>query len=78
MKKSDIEHVQRSRFLETSHKVKTQVENIVNSINLKYPELADSVEIPNSMIRSANDGNTSILSNFMIYSNSMFKQNLLA
>jgi hypothetical protein len=78
MKRSDIEHVQRSRFLESSRKVKSQVENIVNSINLKYPELADSIEIPNSIIRSSNDSNSNIISHFMNYSTSMLKQKLLA
>ncbi|MGE5382606.1 MAG: hypothetical protein ACM3PX_04170, partial [Omnitrophica WOR_2 bacterium] len=46
MKKSDIEHIQRSRYLDSGQKIKSQVDNIVRSINLKYPELAGNIEIP--------------------------------
>ncbi len=76
MKKSDIEHIQRSRFLESSRKVKSQVENMVNSINMKYPELADCIEIPNKIIRNANDSN--YINNLVYYSRKVFNQNLLA
>lgn len=78
MKKSDIEHIQRSRFLESSRKVKSQVENIVNSINLKYPELADCIEIPNSMIKNAKDSDSNYISSLVYYSRRVFKHNLLA
>jgi hypothetical protein len=50
MKKSDIEHIQRSRFLESGKKLKAQVDNIVRSINFKYPELARSIEIPKEIL----------------------------
>lgn len=48
MKKSELEHIQRCRFLESGQKVKKQVETIVRSINLKYPELAGKIEIQQS------------------------------
>ncbi|GEM_PF-2220621 len=50
MKKSDIEHVQRSLFLESGRKLKSQIDNIVQSINLKYPELANNIEFPQSLL----------------------------
>lgn len=46
MKKVDIEHIQRSRFLASGQKMKSNVEKIVQNINLKYPEIADNIEIP--------------------------------
>lgn len=45
MKKVDIEHIQRSRFLASGQKMKSNVEKIVQNINLKYPEIADNIEI---------------------------------
>lgn len=46
MKKVDLEHIQRSRFLASGQKMKSNVEKIVQNINLKYPEIADNIEIP--------------------------------
>jgi hypothetical protein len=46
MKKVDIDHIQRSRFLASGQKMKSNVERIVQNINLKYPEIADNIEIP--------------------------------
>lgn len=70
MKKSEIEHAQRCRFLESGEKVKSQVETIVRSINLKYPELAGKIEIPQTDIyqssrSAANESLKKYLSIFM-------------
>lgn len=45
MKKKDIEHIHRSRFLATEQKILLQISNIVRSLNLKYPEIANHIEI---------------------------------
>ncbi len=78
MKKSDIEHIQRSRFLESSRQDKSQVENIVNSINLKYPELADCIEIPLNMNNDIKDNNYNYIGSLIYYSRKVFNHNLLA
>jgi hypothetical protein len=49
MKKVDIDHIQRSRFLASGQKMKSNVERIVQNINLKYPEIADNIEIPHEV-----------------------------
>jgi hypothetical protein len=78
MKKSDIEHIQRSRFLESSRHVRSQVDNIVNSINSKYPELADRIEIHHNMSGNHRSTTLGYISSLMNLSNNLIKQNLLA
>lgn len=79
MKKSDIEHIQRSRFLNSGQKIKNQIDNIVRSINYKYPELAKNIEIPQNIFMTnageVNETSTRILYKYL---NSFMKQNLLA
>lgn len=79
MKKSDIEHIQRSRFLNSGLKIKNQIDNIVRSINYKYPELAKNIEIPQNIYMTSsgeiNETSTQILYRYI---NSFMKQNLLA
>ncbi len=79
MRKSDIEHIQRSRFLESGKKIKSQIDNIVQSINLKYPELASNIEIPQSIlsqsIKTKYSDDTNLVSQYL----SIFlNRNLLA
>ena len=76
MKKSELEHIQRSRFLESGQKIKNQVETIVRSINLKYPELAGKIEISQDDIfqMSKNPDNDSLMRYLKIFMN----QKLLA
>lgn len=52
MNKSATDNFHRSRILETGKKVMGQIENIVNSINLKYPELAGNIELPDDLYGS--------------------------
>lgn len=76
MKKSELEHIQRSMFLESGQKIKNQVETIVRSINLKYPELAGKIEISQDDIiqMSKNPDNDSLMRYLKIFMN----QKLLA
>lgn len=78
MKKSDNEHIQRSRFLESGQAIKTQIETIVRSINLKYPELAGNIEIPNNAF--TNSGSVTLPGNDSIYNyvRMLMNKNLLA
>lgn len=79
MKKSDIEHIQRSRFLESGLSIKSQVDNIVRSINLKYPELAGNIEIPSSLFGiNSPETNDSISLALQKYINSLVNQKRLA
>lgn len=61
MKKVDIEHIQRSRFLASGQKMMSNVEKIVENINLKYPEIADNIEIPHDIYAHQPSGNVNHL-----------------
>ncbi|MGE5318167.1 MAG: hypothetical protein ACM3ME_09230 [Chloroflexota bacterium] len=78
MKKTDIEHIQRSIFLESGQLIKTQIDKMVRSINLKYPELAVNIEIPNGITNQSSiskvSGSDILLNYLKIYMN----RNLLA
>lgn len=78
MKKSDNDHIQRSRFLESGQAIKTQIETIVRSINLKYPELAGNIEIPNNIF--SNTGSAAMTGSDSIYNyvRMLMNKNLLA
>jgi hypothetical protein len=66
MKKSEIEHIQRCRFLESGEKIKSQVETIVRSINLKYPDLAEKIEISQSdTFQSAKSSGDEVLTKYL-------------
>jgi len=74
MKKSDLEHIQRSRYLESGQKIKSEIDNIVRSINHKYPELAESIEIsPDGSIQEAAQS-----SHIMRYIRIFMNNNILA
>lgn len=74
MKKSDFEHIQRSRYLESGQKIKSDIDNIVRSINHKYPELAGSIEIsPDGTIQE-----TAHKSHIMRYIKIFMNNNILA
>jgi hypothetical protein len=51
MNKADIDHIHRNRVLRAGEKVLSEIDNIVRSINLKYPELANSIELPRDFLR---------------------------
>ncbi len=76
MNKSAIDHIHRSQILETGKKIKAQIENVVNSINLKYPELAGNIELPDIFGDSeSKDGGYYRLRSL---SSIMWKNNLMA
>lgn len=79
MRKSDIEHIQRSRFLESGKKIKSQVDNIVRSINLKYPELAASIEFPQGLFnQQGNEKTSESLDMVARYLNILLNKNLFS
>ncbi|HLN53763.1 MAG TPA: hypothetical protein VK212_08640 [Lentimicrobium sp.] len=79
MRKTDIDHIQRSRFLESGKKLKSQVENIVQAINLKYPELAGNIEIPQGIFNQKDSFGYSENANLVYkYLNILINKNLLA
>ncbi len=51
MNKAEIDHIHRNRVLRADEKVLSEIDNIVRSINLKYPELAISIELPHDFPR---------------------------
>lgn len=78
MKKTDIEHIQRSIFLESGQLIKNQIENIVRSINLKYPELAGNIEIPNSALANFKQSKTEDVDKILSYIKLYMNRRLLA
>ncbi len=79
MNKSDLDHIQRSRILKAGEKIMTHVDNMVRSINLKYPELAKNIEMPPDLIndpeRNYNSYDSQFFNMFNMINN---KRNILA